>query len=196
MAQNNTAGDVSLCNEVLIGLGARPIASFNENTDEALACANLYPTSRDDLLSRHDWPCAVKRVVMSPDVEPPAFGYGRSFSLPGDCIRVLGVSETGAWARWLDDYRIESGKVLCNCNPVGLHYIWRNDVIATWPAGLVSLFKLHLRWSLAYAITRDSTLEATAQQVFMQQLILYKGQTSQEQPAMEFGGDGFLQARY
>jgi len=196
MAQNITVGDVSLCNEVLIGLGARPIASFNENTDEALACSNLYPTSRDDLLSRHDWSCAVKRVILSPDSEPPAFGYSQAFSLPGDYIRVLGVSETGHFARWLDDYRIESGKILCNCNPVGLHYIWRNDVVATWPAGLIDLFKFRLRWALAYAITRDSGLEAAAQQVFMQQLMLYKGQTSQEQPAIEFGGDGFLQARY
>lgn len=196
MAQNNTVGDVSLCNEVLIGLGARPIASFNENTDEALACANLYATSRDDLLSRHDWPCAVKRVVLSPEQQQPAFGYSQSYALPGDCIRVLGVSQTGRWGTWLDDYRLESGKLLCDVNPVGLHYIWRNDVVASWPAGLVSLFKFHLRWSLAYAITRDSQLEITAQQTFMQQLMLYKGQTSQEQPAIEFGGDGFLTARY
>ncbi|MCW1973471.1 UNVERIFIED_ORG: hypothetical protein FHW05_002319 [Pantoea agglomerans] len=196
MAQNNTVGDVSLCNEVLIGLGARPIASFNENTDEALACSNLYPTARDDLLSRHDWPCAVKRVALSPDLEPPAFQYSQAFTLPGDCIRVLGVSETGPFARWIEDYRIESGKILCNCNPIGLHYIWRNDVVATWPAGLVSLFKLNLRWSLSYAITKDSGLEETARQVFMQQLILYKGQTSQEQPAMEFGGDGFYASRF
>ncbi|WP_347003932.1 hypothetical protein [Enterobacter roggenkampii] len=196
MALSNTVGDVSLCNEVLIGLGARPIASFNENTDEALACANLYATSRDDLLSRHDWPCAVKRVVLSPEQQPPAFGYSQSYTLPGDCIRVLGVSQTGQWGAWLDDYRLESGKLLCNVNPVGLHYIWRNDVVASWPAGLVSLFKLHLRWSLAFAITRDSQLEITAQQTFMQQLMLYKGQTSQEQPAIEFGGDSFISARY
>lgn len=196
MALSNTVGDVSLCNEVLIGLGARPIASFNENTDEALACANLYATSRDDLLSRHDWPCAVKRVVLSPEQQPPAFGYSQSYALPGDCIRVLGVSQTGQWGAWLDDYRLESGKLVCNVNPVGLHYIWRNDVVASWPAGLVSLFKLHLRWSLAFAITRDSQLEITAQQTFMQQLMLYKGQTSQEQPAIEFGGDSFISARY
>lgn len=196
MALNNTVGDVSLCNEVLIGLGARPIASFNENTDEALACSNLYATSRDDLLSRHDWPCAVKRVVLSPELQSPAFGYSQSYVLPGDCIRVLGVSETGRYGGWLNDYRLESGKILCDANPVGLHYIWRNDVVATWPAGLVSLFKFHLRWSLAFAITRDSQLEISAQQVFMQQLMLYKGQTSQEQPAIEFGGDGFLASRY
>lgn len=196
MALSNTVGDVSLCNEVLIGLGARPIASFNENTDEALACANLYATSRDDLLSSHDWPCAVKRVVLSPEQQPPAFGYSQSYTLPGDCIRVLGVSQTGQWGAWLDDYRLESGKLLCNVNPVGLHYIWRNDVVASWPAGLVSLFKLHLRWSLAFFITRDSQLEITAQQTFMQHLMLYKGQTSQEQPAIEFGGDSFISARY
>lgn len=193
---NNTVGDVSLCNEVLIGLGARPIASFNENTDEAVVCSNLYASSRDDLLSRHDWPCAVKRAVLSPEQQSPAFGYSQSYALPGDCIRVLGVSETGRWGGWLNDYRLESGKLLCDVNPVGLHYIWRNDVVATWPAGLIDLFKFRLRWSLAFAITRDSQLEITAQQVFMQQLMLYKGQTSQEQPAIEFGGDGFIAARY
>lgn len=197
MAQQTAVGEVSLCNEVLIGLGARPIASFNENTDEALACANVFATVRDDLLSRHDWPCATRRVQLSPLLDAPVFGYAFQHPLPGDCIRVLGVSLPGVrGSHYLEDYTLEDGKVLCDYNSIGLHYIYRNDVVSSWPAGLIQVFKFRLRWALAYAITRDSAMESAAGQVFMQQLMLYKGQTSQEQPAKDLQGDDFYNARF
>lgn len=196
MAQQTTVGEVGLCNEVLIGLGARPIASFNENTDAALACSNVYATVRDDLLSQHDWPCATKRVLLSPLAEAPAFGYSYQYPLPGDCIRVQGVSIPGRFGEYLEDYRLENGNLLCNVNPVGLFYVYRNDVISSWPAGMISLFKYRLRWALAYAITRDSALEQSCEATYARQLMLYKGRVSQEQPAEDLQGGDFLTARF
>jgi len=196
MAQQTTIGDVGICNEVLIGLGARPIASFNENTDGALACSNVFATVRDDLLAQHDWPCAVKRVELSPLAQAPAFGYAYLFPLPGDCIRVQGVSSLGRFGEPVLDYRLESGNILCNQNPIGLYYVWRNDVLSSWPAGMISLFKYRLRWALAYAITRDSALESACEATYARQLMLYKGRVSQEQPAEDLQGGDFEYARY
>lgn len=197
MAQQSTVGDVSICNVVLIGLGARPIASFNENTTEALTCANMFATARDDLLSQHDWPCATKRVQLSPLADVPVFGYSYLFPLPGDCIKVLGASIPGVrTGEYLTDYRLEDGNLLCNYNPVGLHYVYRNDVLSSWPAGMVQLFAFRLRWALAYAVTRDSALEAAAEATYNRQLMLYKGKVSQEQPAEDIQGGDFMLARF
>lgn len=196
MAQSTTVGDVGICNEVLIGLGARVIASFNENTDAALACSNVFATVRDDLLAQHDWPCATKRVQLSPLATAPVFGYSRQFPLPGDCITVLGVSVPGRYGEYLQDYRIESGNILCNYDPIGLHYVWRNDVLSSWPAGMISLFKYRLRWALAYAITRDAALESAAESTYLRQLMLYKGKVSQEQPAEDLQGGDLISARF
>ena len=45
------AGDTSLsiCSDALLMLGARPISSFSEGTDESNICDRLYPNSKDYL---------------------------------------------------------------------------------------------------------------------------------------------------
>lgn len=96
---------VSICSNALLALGAHPINDFDEDTDHARLCANLYPTVRNKLLRAHLWNCAIKRVVLSPVSSAPEFGYGYQFSLPGDLIRVLSVGES----RDDIDYRIEGG---------------------------------------------------------------------------------------
>ncbi|EBA0378294.1 hypothetical protein FIX59_23640, partial [Salmonella enterica] len=57
---------VSICSNALLALGAHPINDFDEDTDHARLCANLYPTVRNKLLRSHPWNCAIKRVVLSP----------------------------------------------------------------------------------------------------------------------------------
>jgi hypothetical protein len=46
------AGDTSLsiCSDALIMLGARPISSFNDGTDEATVADRLYHDVRDQIL--------------------------------------------------------------------------------------------------------------------------------------------------
>ncbi|MCP6417776.1 hypothetical protein NL482_26825, partial [Klebsiella pneumoniae] len=77
----------------LLALGAHPINSFDENTDHARLCSNLYPTVRNKLLRAHPWNCVVKRVVLSPVSTAPVFGFRFQFALPGDLLRVLSIGE-------------------------------------------------------------------------------------------------------
>jgi hypothetical protein len=51
------AGDsaLSVCSDSLLMLGAKPIASFTEGTDEASICDRLYPDIRDQALSTYPW---------------------------------------------------------------------------------------------------------------------------------------------
>jgi hypothetical protein len=60
------------------GAGCSPI-NFDEDTDHARLCANLYPTVRNKLLRKHPWNCAVKRVVLSPSAPRPSLGTAISF---------------------------------------------------------------------------------------------------------------------
>lgn len=47
------ASSITICSNALLALGARSINSFDENTDHARLCSNIYPTVRNDLLRKH-----------------------------------------------------------------------------------------------------------------------------------------------
>ena len=47
------ASSISICSNALLALGAHPINSFDENTEHARLCSNIYPTVRNDLLRKH-----------------------------------------------------------------------------------------------------------------------------------------------
>ncbi|MDS6632227.1 hypothetical protein QYS46_21915 [Klebsiella michiganensis] len=129
------ASSISICSNALLALGAHPINSFDEATEHARLCSNIYPTVRNDLLRKHPWNCAVKRVVLSPSSTAPAFGFGYQFPLPGDLIRILSVG------REYEDigYRVEGNRLLANQNVIYLRYLFRNEDESTWDSSLVNL---------------------------------------------------------
>jgi hypothetical protein len=157
-----SATPVSICSNALLMLGDRPIADFNEGTDRATIAANTWESSRDFVLRRHPWNCAVKRVILSPDVTGPAFDYAYQFQLPSDFLRLLSIGEEGTRTR----YRLESRKVLMDENACRLRYIWRNDNPATWDAMLIEAMTRVMRAVFSYAITQSGNLE----QLMMQEL--------------------------
>ena len=102
------ATQVSIASNALLLLGAKTINSLDEGTDRATLSANLYDSLRDDMLRSHPWNCAVKRVLLAPDTDVPAFDYGAQFTLPADWLKTLSVGPDG----YEVDYKHESGKIL------------------------------------------------------------------------------------
>lgn len=184
---------VSICSNALLMLGAQTINSFNDATalDRAKLCANLYPTVRNDLLRTHPWNCAVKRLVLSPDATPPAFGYSQQFQLPTDCLRVLDVAEGGAQI----DYRLEGRSIQANTTVLQLRYVFRNEDENTWDETLVSLMTLAMAARLAYAVTQSASLEQVRIQEFQMALRTAKAVDGQEEPPETFGDFPLIAAR-
>lgn len=148
------ATPVSICSNALLMLGDKPIASFDEATDRARVCANLWPDVRDSVLRSHPWNCAVKRVSLLPDAAAPAFDWRYSFTLPGDFLRVMSVGEY----QNEDEWRVESGKVLANYSPMLLRYIYRNENPATYDGMLVDLMTAQMAARMAYPLTQSAAL--------------------------------------
>ena len=80
------AGDtpVSICADALILLGASPISSFNDGTDEANSCDRLYPDIRDMALSMYPWSFAYKKVKLARLITTPVSEWAYEYQLPGD----------------------------------------------------------------------------------------------------------------
>ncbi|MHA7847248.1 hypothetical protein [Serratia sp. D1N4] len=186
------ASSVTICSNALLTLGAHPINSFDEATEHARLCANIYPTVRNDLLRKHPWNCAVKRVILSPSSTVPEFGFGFQFPLPGDLIRILSIGED------YEDipYRIEGNKLLANINAIRLRYIWRNENESTWDSALVSLAEAMMAAKLAYAVTGSASLRDSLTQEAAYLLRQAKAIDGQEEPPEELGGYPTLHSRF
>ena len=150
---------VSICSNALLMLGDNPINSFTESSDRAKLAANLWPDLRDYVLRSHPWNCAVKRVVLSPQTDGPAFGFNYQFLLPSDWLRTLQVGEDGE----MPGYRIESRALLMDEQTCKLRYIWRNDNPATWDSLLVHAMTMVMKAAFAYPITQAGSIEQLAQ---------------------------------
>jgi len=182
---------VSICSAALIELGDKPISSFDDNNDRTRAVSNLYGLKRDAVLRAHPWNCAVKRIVLSPDTNAPAFDWQYQFDLPSDYLRVLSVGLNGQE----DEYVLEGRKLLMNTNVCYLRYIYRNSDEATWDALLIDAMKEVMKASIAYSITKSTSKEQLVQQIVQNVLKSARAVDGQENPPETLGDFALLSNR-
>lgn len=182
---------VSIASNALLMLGAQPISDFNEDSDRARLASNLYATARDLLLRSHPWNCAIKRVVLSPDADAPAFGYSYKFTLPGDWLRTLSVGDYGNEI----DYRIEGRNILADDSVLKLRYIFRNDQESTWDTMLIDAMTKTLSATMAYGITQSTSKEELEFKKLEMALKHARAVDGQEDPPETLGDFRLLAAR-
>lgn len=190
--------DISICSTALLELGSRPINDFIEDNEPARLCANIYPYVRDEMLRLHPWNFAKKRIVLSPEVAKPEFGYEHQYIIPADFVRMLEVNGTPSQSAfgWPAGYEIENGKILTNQSRLYLRYIYQNHNPNTWEPTFVRLVIAALKRALAYAITRDPAAVSSASQDWALALQMAKTVNGIEQPPQEIIGATFLGGRY
>jgi hypothetical protein len=167
-------------------LGKAPIASLDDESDRASYCANLYPALRDSLLRKHYWNCAIKRVLLSPTSDKPAYDYTNQFQLPSDFLRLyqVGTNKTP-----IDDFQLENRMILANVTALPLRYVWRNEDENNWDSGLVQAATAAMAALLAYPITQSTSLRDSLVQTAAQVLREAKAIDGQENPGDTFGDD-------
>lgn len=184
------ATDVSICSAALLKLGDLPIATLNENTKRALLCANVYPLAKLDVLRAHPWNCCVKRVVLAPLVDAPAFSWRYQFTMPGDWLRTMQVGYDGCML----DYQFESNRILANTNVLPLMYV--ADVTeGEWDAKLVHVMTLRMEQDLAYAITKSASLAELKAREYEVAFRRAKSIDGQENPPEEWNDSPFITVR-
>lgn len=189
-----SATQVSICSNALLLLGDKPINSLSEGSDRALLASNLFAPVRDYVLRRHPWNCAIKRVSLPPDVVPQdsnRWDWAHQFTLPPDCLRVLSVGTRGNEA----DYKVESGKLLCDENPALLRYVWRNENPGTWDSMLVWAMTVSMKAVMAYPTTQSTSLEQAVEGALKDVLRQARAADGQEEPGETFGDSVLVMAR-
>lgn len=85
------AADIGICNLALARLGVQAVQSLDDPSQEARACARLYPQARDALLRMHPWNFASKRRALTLLSAAPAFEWAYAYAYPSDCLEARAI---------------------------------------------------------------------------------------------------------
>lgn len=120
--------DVSICNLGLAKFGGGEISGLDDTDDLSTICANLYPATRDYLLSIHAWRfVSGKRSLAKSASVTPENEWSNAFQLPT-------VNFSGPWAVFADgssrpvhDFEIYENYIYCDYETVIIDYIKQVD---------------------------------------------------------------------
>ncbi len=154
-----------IANLALTYIGADLITSLDDPQKSAILIKQNWPICRDAVLRAYPWNCAVKRDVLAPLADQPAYGWSYSFLLPPDCLRTLGLesgwSASGArTSRFTaEPFTIEGRKLQCNSNIVKIKYIARVEDPNEYDALLSQALAAYLAHLLAMPIVQSNSLK-------------------------------------
>lgn len=152
------AGDsgISICSDALLLLGAKPITSFSEATDEATICDSLYPAIRDQALAIYKWSFAIKKTQLARLVTTPTNEFKYEYQIPADAldspIAVYNTESVNAYP--IIGYRIVGSKLLTNEEKIYVDYKYSIPE-SEMPVWFVQLLKYMMAWHLAMPITEQ-----------------------------------------
>jgi len=152
MASGDTS--LSICSDALLMLGAKPISSFDEGTDEASVANRLYPDIRDQALLMYPWSFSFKKTSIARLITTPTNEYRYEYQLPGDRLTspraIYDSNAVGIPPR--KEYRIIGDKLLTDYEQVYIDYQYAVPEY-DMPSYFVQLLKYMMSWHLALPIT-------------------------------------------
>lgn len=147
-----TVTDVDICNKAITKVNGNRITALGQDSKEGRLCALLYEQERDALLEEHPWNFAIGRQQLAQLSTAPAFEFDYAYSLPADAIRPLYMYDS------TDRFKIESGNLLTDENPVKLVYIKQVTDTSKFSPLFIDALATKLAAELAKAIPNDSKL--------------------------------------
>lgn len=182
---------VEICSNALILVGAQPISSLSETSDRAILMSNLYDQIRRATLRRHLWNFAMTRVLLSPDVTPPAFEWTAQFTLPSDCLRVVSLGEIGEHP----DYTIEGRKILSNDASVKLGYVRDEEDANVFDVMFCDALSANMAFAAAFPLTKSEALQKAMYQLYSEKITEARTIDGVETPPGQIDDSYFLNAR-
>ncbi len=161
--------DVSICSKALLKIGAQTITSFEDGTAESEVAANLYPLTRDSLLSSYPWSFAIVQKRLSRLDMSPLADYAYAYQLPSDYLRMISAG-IGSRGRGVE-YRIYENKIYTNSEELIITYICRVDesIFPTFfQDALVSALAYEFCLPLTESTSRAEHLQKRADDVLKQ----------------------------
>ena len=188
------ASEVGIVNAALRKLGQSPITAFDEDSKAARLANERYADIRDDLLSRHPWNFAIRRMSLAAAADSPEWGFQRAFPLPEDYIRVLEVNgEDFDSAKW----KVEDGSIVTDLEaPLQIRYVYRVEDPNTMSAGFRAALASLLAAEWAEDLTGDDRVEQSKERKAVFDIAQARSNDGQEGTPDQVLSDEWINSRY
>ena len=154
------AGDtnLSICSDARIMLGAAPLSSFSDGTDEAQIADRLYEDIVNTILMQYPYSWSIKKVALARLADTPINEWKYKYALPGDILgnpkALFTTSAVGGVP--MRDFEIYNGGLYTNYESVWIDYQFSPEP-STFPPYFVNLIKHALAAAFAEPITDQIT---------------------------------------
>lgn len=168
------ASTTELCNEALILIGQEPVMTLDDTSKQARLCKRLYNSVVEALLRQYPWTFAIRRAILSRDLEVPVFGFKYQYTIPADCLRIVDMRSTDCkydvFQPW--EVAVEKGKILTDYSIVYLRYVSSIEDPNLFDTQFREVLAYTLAGKLCQALTADQDLLGKLKQMELQSLQL------------------------
>ena len=157
---------------MMVGIPA--ITSFEEENNNAKLCKTYYPVLRDRVLRDHTWSFALKGYELQKLDEKSADDrFPVVCALPGDCIRVINLSDDSPYRRMGD-------RILVKNYPAKVLYVSRVEDPGQFDEVFVEALQYLIAAEIGMANTRNASLVSLYHQKYQRALTTARSIDSQE----------------
>lgn len=146
---------VDLINKALTLVGARPITSLEDDTNNARVVNRVYDISLRSILSECMWTFATKRVTLSVSADTLDWydaGQQIIYVRPSDVIKIYGTNDRDAL------WREELEYIISDTSGLGIRYVYYLDNPTKYPGLFIDAFCDKLSSDIGYMIVNSSSL--------------------------------------
>lgn len=144
-----------IINKALTLVGANPVTSIDDDTNNARILSRVYEISLRSILAECKWNFATKRYNLTETtVTMDWYDTGETYvyQKPTDVIRIFGAHQKNvAW-------REEGDYIISDTASLGIRYVYYLDSPSKYPSYFIDAFIDKLCSDIAYMIVNSSTL--------------------------------------
>ena len=152
------ATKTEIINKAMTLVGATPIVSITDDTNNARIVSRVYDLSLRSLLSECGWNFAIKRVLLATSADTLAWyntGCTVVYAKPSDCIRIFGTNDDNA--TWYE----EGDYIVSDTTGLGLRYVQYIDTTSKFPNSFIEALIDLLCSNIAFMIINSAKIAET-----------------------------------
>ena len=126
-----------------------------------------YDPTRDELLRLHPWNFALGLAALAEDGTTPAFGWGKRYKLPTDCLRLLPVQKDGKFNGAPVPHEVVGSYVHTDATaPLKIRYTKRVENPGEFDPLFARALSGRMAWYVAHAITHKQSYSDRAGNIY------------------------------
>ncbi len=140
---------ISICNKALTLVGAAPITSLTDPSENARVLNRVYELALRSILSESEWNFAVKRSLLALSTHTLAWyetGEQYVYVRPSDCIRIFSTNDRKA------QWRVEGDYIISDTHGLGIRYVYFLDQPSKYTSSFITAFIDKLASDIAFVI--------------------------------------------